>query len=199
MRRRMPVVAVLGAFGALAAGTLAVIVAASAQPSPRAVDPDAVIPADLTWAWVSSCVPWPNTVNFGLTAFSVDEEGTATLELGFADEAGEITVDPERTAAANACVQARRVDPGVATRSATEGERALIYDWTLRWQAPCLAVRGFDVRPALRRDFLDAHQVTWFLLDRYSGNDLIPFDTLLEARLSCSPMPPFLSAEGVGW
>ena len=158
-----------------------------------------MIPADLTWAWVSNCVPWPNTVNFGLTAFSIDGDGTATVELGFADEAGEITVDVERTAEANACVQARRVDPAAATRSATAGERALIYDWTIRWQAPCLASRGFEVGPALRRDFLDSHQVAWFLLDRYSDNRLIPFETLLEARLACSPMPPFLTAEGVGW
>jgi hypothetical protein len=199
MRRRMPVVAVLGAFAALAAGTLAAIVAVSPQPEPRAVDEDPMIPADLTWAWISDCVPWPNTVNFGVTAFSIDDEGVATLELGFADEAGEITVDPERTAAANACVQARRVDPAIGTRPATEAERALIYDWTVRWQGPCLASRGFDVRPALRRDFLDAHQVAWFLLDRYSDNSFIPFDTMLEARLACSPMPPYLTADGVGW
>lgn len=195
----MPVVAVLGAFTALAAGTLACVIAAGAQPEPREFDQGTVIPADLTWAWVSNCVPWPNTVNFGLTAFSIDADGTATAELGFADEFGQITVDPERTAEANACIQVRRVDPAAVMRPATEGERALIYDWTIRWQAPCLAARGFDVHPARRSDFLDAHQVTWFLLDRYSDNRLIPFDTLLEARLSCSPMPPFLSAQGVSW
>lgn len=195
----MPVVAVLGAVAAVAAGTLAAVVTVGAQPDARAVAADAVIPADLTWAWVSSCVPWPNTVNFGLTAFSIDEDGRATLELGFADDEGEITVDPERTAEANACVQARRVDPAVGTRPATEAERALIYDWTIRWQAPCLASRGFEVGPAQRRDFLDAHQVAWFLLDRYSENRQIPFGTLLEARLACAPMPPYLSADGVGW
>lgn len=195
----MPVVAVLGAFAALAGGALACIVTVGTQSEPREFDDDAMIPADLTWAWVSNCVPWPNTVNFGLTSFSIDATGRATVELGFADEFGEITVDPERTAEANACVQVRSVDPAITTRPATEAERALIYDWTMRWQAPCLASRGFDVRPAKRSDFLDTQQVSWFLLDRYTDNPLIRFDTLLEARRACAPMPPFLSAEGVGW
>jgi len=198
MRRRIPVV-VLGVFTALAALVITWIVVVGAQERSAPTDLDSVVPADLTWAWVTNCIDVYDTSGLGVTSFSIDEDGTATVGLGYLEEDGEFRDALDRTAEANACIGARRIDPGRSVRPPTQAERATIYDWAVRWQLPCLASRGFDVRVAPRAEFLDPSTSPWFLLDAYAGDSHISFDTLLEARLACPPVPPYLSAEGVLW
>ncbi len=198
MRRRIPVV-VIGLVTALAvvAGVWVVGVASQHRSVPAEDSPR--IPADFTWAWVTNCIDVYDTSGLGVTSFTIADDGTATVGLGYPEEDGEFRDAPDRTEEANACIAARRIDPGTHPRIATQAERAAIYDWAVRWQRPCLAARGFDVHVAPRSDFLDPGSSPWFLLDAYAGNSFIPFDTLLEARLACPPLPPYLSATGVLW
>ena len=198
MRRRIPA-AVLGVFAAISVAAAGWIAVVGAEPRAAVPGRTVVIPADMTWAWVTNCIDVYDTSGLGLTSFTIDADGTATVGLGYPEEGGGFRDAPDRTAEANACIGARRIEPTRAARPATQAERAVIYDWAVRWQLPCLTSRGFDVHVAPRREFLDAETSPWFLLDAYAGDSFIPFDTLLEARLSCPPLPPYLSAEGVIW
>jgi len=54
------------------------------------------------------------------------------------------------------------------------------------------------------RDFLDETVVPWYLLQQYLWSEqvdlaTVDFDQVIEARLACPPMPPFLADQGVGW
>jgi hypothetical protein len=118
------------------------------------------------------------------------------------DENGNAVVDDAASQAINSCLSAHRLAPAPRTyREGTAAERLLLYEWTARWQAPCLRAHGyeFDI-PDVER-FLHPHEVWWFLLSTYDwvDDDDLDFEQMLDARLSCDPVPPFLAAEGVYW
>ena len=196
MRRRIAVLAATGIV-ALAAGSVAIALLGLRPPS-RTVDVDAPVPQDLMWMWITSCVnPGGGPTEFALIDLTFDPDGVPTVELGEITEDGNGSVDAALTDDANSCLSARSVDISQG-RSASPAERALIYEWTRRWQAPCLAARGFDVTVQPRSDFLDPNNAPWYLLNTFDTG-FLDMDTLLEARFACAPMPAFLAQQGVGW
>jgi hypothetical protein len=196
MRRR---IAVLAASGIVALGVGSVAVALlGLRPSPETADLDAPIPQDVMWVWITSCVnPGGGPTESVLIDLALDDDGVLTVELGEMTADGDGVVDAELTADANSCLSARSVDIS-QVRPASPAERALIYEWTRRWQAPCLAARGFGVTVQPRRDFLDPNDAPWYLLNSFDTS-FLDLNTLLEARFACSPMPAFLEQQGVGW
>lgn len=194
MRHRIAVPTAAGIV-ALAVGSVAVALL-GVRPSPQPVDLDAPVPQDLVWTWINSCVYPDGGFEGGtLIGLSFDEDSVPTVEVGEIAADGERTIDAERSAAANSCLSARSVGMS-RSREARPVERAQLYDWARRWQAPCLAVRGFDVTVPPRSDFFDLDDEPWYLLNTLDQRSL-DFDTLLEVRLACPPMPAFLERQVV--
>jgi hypothetical protein len=114
------------------------------------------------------------------------------------DEHGEAVVDEAASRAIEECLSARRLEVPTNYRHATAAERLLIYDWTVRWQAPCVVARDFGVDVPPFEHFVAPDRAPWFLL---SNRDWLAeeydFDAVLAARRACEPVPPFLA--GVGW
>lgn len=207
MRRRSHLVAALAAGGvvALCVGVPGVAMAmASPRSSPVPIE-QAAIPEDMVWSWVSQCVEQAGLgPNFGTTSFSVNADGVMTAEFGTWDDEGNVIPDDAATALVSGCIGSRTMIPMNDTwRQTTLAERLAIYDWTIREQHPCLAVRGIEVRVPPLQEFLREDAVPWYLLQQYmwsaSGGLVDDFDVLLEARLACPPVPASLAARGVGW
>ena len=196
MRRRIAVLSAAGVV-ALAAGSVAVALV-GLRPPTQSVDADAPIPQDIMWSWITWCMnPGGGVQEFALMDLVFDDDGIPTVTLGAMSADRDGTVDTELTADANSCLSARSIDlsPG---RTPNPAERALIYEWTRNWQAPCLAARGFDVPVQPRRDFLNPNDSPWYLLNTVDPG-FVDIDTLLEARFACSPLPAFLEQQGVAW
>lgn len=208
MRRRTRLFAALGAAGvvALCLGVIGVAAATGVRGSAVAVvDADTVVPPDLTWTWVQHC-ELSSGVEMGESMgwFSTSDDGELVVEYGTMDDEGHLDIDEGLTAIIAGCVDTRTVASESRMRPASTAERLEIYDWAVKWQQPCLASRGMDVQLAQPADFVDPNTVPWYLVDQYvwtGPQELadIDFDVLLEARLACPPMPPFLAAQGVGW
>jgi hypothetical protein len=200
--------------GAVVVAAVAVAVAVGlASHAPHAAAPasaDDRVPEDLFWPWVASCGV---DIRRPLVSVGYNEDGVVDLSVGMldpdapygtplTDENGNAVVDDAATQAINSCLSAHRLAPAPRTyREGTAAERLLLYEWTARWQAPCLRAHGyeFDI-PDVER-FLHPHEVWWFLLSTYDwiDDDDLDFEQMLDARLSCDPVPPFLAAEGVYW
>ena len=208
MRRRTSLaVAALAACGVVALCVGAVL-GASAFADPRGGAASANLtrmPSDLVWRWILHCIQTPGVDRSVIALdYSVGAGGELAVEFGWSDELGHLTVDPRTAAATKGCVEERTVDTAtLVTRMPTAAERLVLYTWAVEHQRPCLAARGMNVRVASPGDFLDAHEAPWYLLDGYAASQAdrglgVDFDTLLEARLACPPMPPFLAQQGVG-
>jgi len=217
MRRRPHLLAAVCAGGvvALCVATVGVgvAVAADAAHGPAADAADALIPPDLTWAWVSICEA---RATEGLEPFisysmstAIDEEGRLSVDYSTFDDEGNVLPDATRSAAVNECLSARRVDPdqgqyGVVTYpGATPAQRLGLYDWAVHQQQPCLAAHGIDTVVPPLEEFLDDQYIPWYLLDQYiwasdRGPVDVDFDELLATRLACPPVPAFLAVQGVG-
>lgn len=200
--------------GAVVVAAVAVAVAVGlAGHAPHAAAPasaDNRVPEDLFWPWVASCGV---DIRRPLVSVGYNEDGVVDLSVGMldpdapygtplTDENGNAVVDDAASQAINSCLSAHRLAPAPRTyREGTAAERLLLYEWTARWQAPCLRAHGyeFDI-PDVER-FLHPHEVWWFLLSTYDwiDDDDLDFEQMLDARLSCDPVPPFLAAEGVYW
>jgi hypothetical protein len=142
-----------------------------------------------------------------------NEDGAVDLSVGkldpeapygtpLTDENGNAVVDDAASQAINSCLSAHRLAPAPRTyREGTAAERLLLYEWTARWQAPCLRAHGYEFDSPGVEHFLHPHEVWWFLLSTYDwiDDDDLDFEQMLDARLSCDPVPPFLAAEGVYW
>lgn len=168
------------------------------------------VPEDLFWPWVASCGAGIRTP---IVSFGSDADGFVEVEVGtldpdapygtpLMDEAGRLVVDEAASQWVEECLSAHRVAESPRDyRQATAGERLLLYDWTARWQAPCLRGHGyvFDIPDVAH--FQNPHEVWWFLLSTqdWADADELDFESLLDARLACQPVPPFLAAEGVYW
>lgn len=210
MRRRTSfVVAALAASGvvAICIGAVAVAVAVTnADQSERSASADTSrIPSDLVWRWVVHCMQRSDEASSSSPmSYSVDDDGELSVTFGWADDQGHVTVDPRMAAVTEACIDEKTVEPASSvTRSPTQAERLVLYDWTLERQQPCLAERGMNAPVAPRSDFLDEQNAPWYLLDVYVSSQRqrgigIDFDTLLKARLACPPIPASLAAQGVG-
>lgn len=207
MRRRSQLVAALAAGGivAVCAVVPGVAMAAASPRADAAPIEDARIPDDMVWPWVSQCIEQVGLgPNYGTTSFTVDPDGVMTAEFGTWDDEGVVIPDEAATAAVGPCISSRKTVPmDDSWHQATLAERVAIYDWTVREQQPCLAVRGIDVRLPPFEEFLRQDSVPWYLLQQYmwttSGGLVDDFDVLLEARLACPPVPAYLAARGVGW
>lgn len=196
----------------VAAVAIAVAVGLAGHTSSRAApaSADDRVPEDLFWPWVASCGV---DIRRPLVSVGYNEDGVVDLSVGMldpdapygtplTDENGNAVVDDAASQAINSCLSAHRLAPAPRTyREGTAAERLLLYEWTARWQAPCLRAHGyeFDI-PDVER-FLHPHEVWWFLLSTYDwiDDDDLDFEQMLDARLSCDPVPPFLAAEGVYW
>jgi len=215
MRRRSHLFAALAAGGvvALCAALVGVAVAA-ASPRTALEVPDDAIPQDLVWPWVNQCIEQADLGPIaGVSYFSVDAEGGMRVEIGefgtdgtpVLDDDGNQVIDQVASEVVGACVATRRIVPDDSVyRDASPAERMQLYDWSVRQQQPCLASRGIEVEVQPLRDYLDPRTVPWYLLSQYVWTDPAgivddDFDVLLEARLACPPMPPYLAAQGVGW
>lgn len=211
MRHSERMRAVAGAV-VVAAVALAVAVGLAGH-APHAVTPasaDDRVPEDLFWPWVASCGV---DIRRPLVSMGYNEDGVVDISVGMldpdapygtplTDENGNAVVDDAASQAINSCLSAHRLAPAPRTyREGTSAERLLLYEWTARWQAPCLRAHGyeFDI-PDVER-FLHPHEVWWFLLSTHDwiDDDDLDFEQMLDARLSCDPVPPFLAAEGVYW
>lgn len=196
----------------VAAVAIAVAVGLAGHTSSRAApaSADDRVPEDLFWPWVASCGV---DIRKPVVSVGYNEDGVVDLSVGMldpdapygtplTDENGNAVVDDAASQAINSCLSAHRLAPAPRTyREGTAAERLLLYEWTARWQAPCLRAHGyeFDI-PDVER-FLHPHEVWWFLLSTYDwiDDDDLDFEQMLDARLSCDPVPPFLAAEGVYW
>lgn len=180
--------------------------------APRGTAPQAHdrVPEDLFWPWAASCGAG---IRSPLISFGSDADGRVEVEVGtldpdapygtpLLDETGRPVVDEAASQQVGECLSAHRAaERPRSYRQSTAAERLLLYDWTARWQAPCLRGHGYDFDiPDVTR-FQNPHEVWWFLLstEDWTDSDEFDFESLLEARLACEPMPPFLAAEGVAW
>jgi hypothetical protein len=208
VRRRISLAAPALAAGGVVALCVGVILGASVGVDPRVGAASADLsrmPSDLVWRWILHCVQNPG-VDRSVVAldYTVGTEGELAVEFGWSDELGHVTVDPRTAAATKQCIEERSVDPTtIVSRAPTQAERLTLYSWAVERQQPCLAARGMNVWVASPEDFLDEHVAPWYLLDRYVASQAerglgVDFDTLLEARLACPPMPAYLAAQGVG-
>lgn len=200
--------------GAVVVAAVAVAVAVGlAGHAPHAVTPasaDDRVPEDLFWPWVASCGV---DIRRPLVSMGYNEDGVVDISVGMldpdapygtplTDENGNAVVDDAASQAINSCLSAHRLAPAPRTyREGTSAERLLLYEWTARWQAPCLRAHGYEFDIPDVEHFLHPHEVWWFLLSTHDwiDDDDLDFEQMLDARLSCDPVPPFLAAEGVYW
>ena len=212
MRRSERMTSVLGLLLVVSAAALAVG-AAGVGHAPRAEPPASAaerVPEDLLWPWVASCGAGVRTPLVGV---SYDDDGVVDISIGVLDpdapygtilmeESDQPAVDEAASQQIEECLSAHRaLGTPDNYRQATAAERLLLHDWTARWQAPCLRGHGyvFDI-PDITH-FQNPHEVWWFLLSTQDWSDVdeLDFESLLDARLACQPVPPFLAAEGVYW
>jgi len=209
MRRRTSLAAAALAAGGVVALCVGAVLGAAVGVDPRVGTASADLsrmPSDLVWRWILHCTQTPG-VDPSVIAldYSVGTEGELVVEFGWSDELGHLTVDPRTAAATKECIEERSVDLAtIVTRVPTQAERLVLYTWAVERQQPCLAERGMNVPVASPGDFLDQHAAPWYLLDGYAESQAarglgLDFDTLLEARLACPPVPAYLAAQGVGW
>lgn len=209
MGRRTSVAAAALAAGGVVALCVGAVLGVAVGADRRVDAPSADLsrmPSDLVWRWILHCVQTPG-VDPSVVAleYSVGTEGELAVQFGWSDELGHVTVDPRTTAATKHCIEERSVDPAsIVTRTPSQAERLVLYTWAVERQQPCLAQRGMNVPVASPGDFLDEHAAPWYLLDLYAESQAerglgVDFDTLLEARLACPPIPAYLAAQGVGW
>ena len=208
MRRPARAWTVEGAI-ACAAATLLLAIGLTAHalnpvPPPRIEDR---VPQDLLWPLILSC----NAGSIGpIVNLSYDQAGRIDISVGIFDDraAGSIimvddrpAVDEAASARLRECLSSYRLETRAADVRATSAERLLIYDWTMRWEAPCLSGHGFPSRVPDVSAFIDTHQAPWYLLTATREWQAGEFDVdrLLAARRACAPVPPFLAAKGVGW
>lgn len=196
----------------VAAVAIAVAVGLAGHTSSRAApaSADDRVPEDLFWPWVASCGV---DIRKPVVSVGYNEDGVVDLSVGMldpdapygtplTDENGNAVVDDAASQAINSCLSAHRLAPAPRTyREGTAAERLLLYEWTARWQAPCLRAHGYEFDIPGVEHFLHPHEVWWFLLSTYDwiDDDDLDFEQMLDARLSCDPVPPFLAAEGVYW
>jgi hypothetical protein len=206
-RMRTIVGAVIVAAAALAVGAA---LAGHAPHAAASASADDRVPDDLFWPWVASCGVGVRTP---LITASYDENGVVDVSVGvldpdapygtaLVDENDRPVVDEATSQEIEACLSAHRaVGTPDNYREATSAERLLLFEWTARWQAPCLRAHGYDFDIPDVEHFLNPHEVWWFLLSTYDwvDDDDLDFEQMLDARLSCDPVPPFLAAEGVYW
>src|SRR5690606_6083959 len=137
--------------GAVVVAAVAVAVAVGlAGHAPHAVTPasaDDRVPEDLFWPWVASCGV---DIRRPLVSMGYNEDGVVDISVGMldpdapygtplTDENGNAVVDAAASQAINSCLSAHRLAPAPRTyREGTAAERLLLYEWTARWQAPCL-------------------------------------------------------------
>jgi hypothetical protein len=210
MRRRTSfATAALAASGVVAVcvGAIAVSVSVTtATPGEGPVSADTSrVPPDLVWRWVVHCMQLSSEASSAEPiSYTVGDAGDLSVEFGWADDQGHVTVDPRMAAVTKECIGEKTVElVGSASRSPTQAERLVLYDWTVERQQPCLAERGMNARVGSRADFLDERAEPWYLLNSYAASQQerglgVDFDTLLRARLACPPMPASLAARGVG-
>jgi hypothetical protein len=206
MRARTIVGTAITAFS-LAVAVTVLVVGGIQRPEP--VVPDDRVPDDLFWPWMLSCSVG---TSLPLLNVSYDADGLVDVDVGaldpdapygtpLADENGDYVVNERASLAVEECLSAHRFDVSSGSyREATEAERLLLYDWTVRWQAPCLEARDLGAPIPSFEDFLDPHQAPWHLIsNRDWFSEEFDFDAALAARHACEPLPPFLAADGVGW
>jgi len=206
MRARTIVGTTITAFSLVVVVTVLVINGTQVSSPPSTDDR---VPEDLFWPWMYSCSVG---TSLPLLNVSYDTEGRVDVSVGvldpdapygtpLADENGDYVVDEGASRAVEECLSAHRFDiPPGSYREATAAERLLIYDWTVRWQAPCLEARDFGGPIPPFENFLDPHQAPWHLIsNRDWFSEEFDFDAALAARHACEPLPPFLAADGVGW
>lgn len=168
------------------------------------------VPEDMLWPWVNSCGAGPSAPVVGIT---VDADGAIDLSIGvqdpeapygtpLMDENDRPVVDEAASQEIEECLSAHRVGERPSNyRQATPAERIMLHDWTARWQAPCLRGHGYDFDIPDLAHFVNPHEVGWFLMAtrNWSEEEDLDFERVLDARLACEPVPPFLAAEGVYW
>lgn len=208
MRRRTSL-----AVAALAAGTVVAICVGAVAVS--ATNPDSGerpgpadasrIPTDLVWRWVVHCMQLSDEASSAVPVrYSLGDDGELSVEFGWADAQGNVTVDPRMAAATEECLAEKTVGPpNSVIRGPTRAERLVLYDWSLERQQPCLAKRGITTLVVSPTDFLDEEAAPWYLLNAYASSLQergigLDFDTLLAARLACPPIPGYLAGRGVG-
>lgn len=203
---------VLAGWGVVVATAIATGLVLAGHTSSRAApaSADDRVPEDLFWPWVASCGV---DIRRPLVSMGYNEDGVVDLSVGMldpdapygtplTDENGNAVVDDAASQAINSCLSAHRLAPAPRTyREGTSAERLLLYEWTARWQAPCLRAHGYEFDIPDVEHFLHPHEVWWFLLSTHDwiDDDDLDFEQMLDARLSCDPVPPFLAAEGVYW
>ena len=180
---------------------------ARAAESPAAADPTRTrIPADIMWMFVNACTPDTPVGETGSTvpfSFSLDPDGTLTVQFGYPDVDDHsitgYTLDAGATAVANECLGGARFEDRDSWRPPTPGEKLLIYDWVYRWEVPCLAGQGHRVwMPQYAELVVDEYGYAAYMLPAIAQFEDIDFDGVLASRTACSPIPPFLRDAGVG-
>lgn len=190
---------------AMCAGAVAVSLTDAAPDGGPAPDTSR-IPSDLVWRWVVHCMQPHGEASSAIPiSYTLGDDGDLSVEFGWTDDQGHVTVDPRMAAVTKECIDEKTVDLASSpSRRPTQAERLVLYDWTLERQQPCLAERGMYALIPPRADFLDEQTAPWYLLNEYASSQQargigLDFDTLLRARLACPPIPAYLAAQGVGW
>ncbi len=209
--RRHPRWLLVAWWGAAALATVMVVVlatrAASAPAAAEGDDDQRVVPTDVIGFLVQKCVERvPDGGDAFLYETRIAPDGVMTAKLGTPEmihDDGSITdfiPDVDATSTVNACLAEERVEPRREWRAPTAGERLLVYDWMHRWELPCLAARDLEFVPPPFTAFVgDGDSFPSYVLSQIDPRGGPEVDAVLDARMACAPMPPFLRDNGVGW
>ncbi|MCS0499288.1 hypothetical protein [Protaetiibacter mangrovi] len=162
-------------------------------------DANSTVPADLSWAVLSSCSSPDEMGTFSSETVTLTD-GRMTVQLTPVSGREEESALAERFT--NECLAGYSFPdelPGTAPRFPSAAERLVTYDVAQRWLLPCLAAhRQLPQRIPTVEGYLGVDRATatpWLNFYDYFGQDGL--DSLLAAREDCgSPSAPFAWAGG---
>ena len=210
-RARTPGRAALIGWAAVASviiGAVVILVAQATTPADASAR-EAVVPTDIVGHLIGACIeliPGEGQGTSFLYNFEITPEGEAIGSVGEVESVnddGSISTmidDEALTAVVNECFASYgRVETRDDWHLPTRGERLLIYDWTLRWEAPCLQAHGIEFGLPPYASFVEDEQgFPSYILANTGADAGTDFSTILAARIDCEPIPPFLRKAGVG-
>lgn len=115
------------------------------------------------------------------------------LESGGYATTDETVPNLEASALVNDCLREWLFEQEHELREPTAAEILVLHDWVRTVQQPCLAARGVSALPLSYSTLMDPNQYPW-RMPELPGAD---FDTRLELRRACPPMPEYLHDDGI--
>lgn len=204
-RRRLTGLVAAGV--AVAAVVAAVAVPLALQPSEAAAKSTRFLPSDLIPYAVGACMEvipaaeryatiiplgW-NLSPGGQLRAVIGEVPTVETESGTYMTAEEPVLDPEATTLVNDCLGSQLYSQEPEYREPTAAERLILHDWVRRVQEPCLRAHHIAFESPSYAALMNPEQYLWRMPDM-PGAD---FETRVEIRLACPPMPEYLHDGGI--